>query len=178
LEVRVDRTATMRPFVRRPGRGLFDRAETKSAPKLELGDSQENANEAGGSKGGLNSGAFNDLAHNARVGREEPRRRRSSSLRVSQAKNVANKKRIKYGIVCSGTGWLWRLHTWTVMSNGRGPRSGPCSRCSGRSAEPEAVKGMQMCKAVARKVTPREHRAFEGGGGQPAKMFRARSRTS
>jgi hypothetical protein len=72
LEVRVDRTATMRPFVRRPGRGLFDRAETKSAPKLELGDSQENANEAGGSKGGLNSGAFNDLAHNARVGREEP----------------------------------------------------------------------------------------------------------
>jgi hypothetical protein len=71
LEVRIDRRATMRPFVPRPGKGLYDGTETRFAPKLKLDDSQEIANEQG-SKGGLNSGDFNDPARNARVGREEP----------------------------------------------------------------------------------------------------------
>ena len=41
MEVRIDRTVTMRPFVRGSEReGLFVRAETKSATKLELDDSR------------------------------------------------------------------------------------------------------------------------------------------
>jgi hypothetical protein len=72
LEVRVDRTATMRPFVRRPEReGLFVRAETKSAPKLAPGNSQEIEKEAGSSKGEFNPGAFYDLARKFGVSWEQ-----------------------------------------------------------------------------------------------------------